>query len=181
VADGPDMSFGVASALRTVVVAVLLVAAAGCADPNFKANGEDARRIGLLKGDEMYNYLLQRATCQDALARYVPSSGHLLDFAGISENRVICQLPNRAIAELFVAAEAAGWTPSVYVSNFEFRKKIGKLWASMEPATGDRAMTVTLALPEHSRKESGPGPSEIAEGRACLDAAKARTPPALSC
>lgn len=171
-----------AVAVRSVVVALLLVAIGGCVDPNFTANGEDARRLELLKSDAMYSYLNGRAKCEEALARYLPRNGLPLDFARIEPNRVECDLPNRETAELLIAAEAAAWVPSVSYIGFRFQKKLGKLWASMEVATGGLAdPTIILAIPEHGREEDAPRPAEIAAGRACLDAVRAKAPPTPDC
>jgi hypothetical protein len=171
-----------AKALRTGVVAlVLLLATAGCADPDFVADGEDVRRLDVLKSDETYSYLVARTRCEEALARYVPRGGLPLDFAGISSNRIVCHLSNVETTGLLAAAEAAGWTPSVSVSGFQFRKKLGKIWASMALGTGADGLTVTLLMPEHTRSGDKPGSSETAEGRACLEAVRTKAPPTPSC
>ncbi|HUR22576.1 MAG TPA: hypothetical protein VMZ73_01765 [Acidimicrobiales bacterium] len=174
------MSFW-AAPVRLSVVALLLIATGGCADPNFTSNGEDVRRLDVLKTDAMYSYLMGRTRCEEALARYVPSNGLPLDLAGIEANRVTCNLPNDETAELLVAAESAGWTPSVFLSSFEFRKKFGSIWGSMLLTTGVDDFTVTLALPDHTREGGAPGPSQTAEGRACLDAVRAHAPPTRAC
>lgn len=175
------MSSRPAIALGSGVVALLLVVTAGCADPNFTSNGEDARRLDLLKADQMYGYLVARTQCEETLARYVPSNGLPLDFAEVERNRVTCQLPNDETGALVDAAEAAEWTPSIFLNTFEFRKKLGGLWAWMTLSTGTPTVTVTLALPEHTRQASGPGPSEIVEGKACLTSVRAKAPPTPSC
>jgi hypothetical protein len=135
----------------------------------------------VLKTDEMYGYLVGRARCDEALARYAPSNGLPLDFSGVEGNRVTCRLPNDGTAGLLVAAEAAGWTPSVFVSTFEFRKQLRGLWASMTLTTDAEDLTVTLAIPDHTRKAAAPGSSQTAEGRACLDAVRAKAAPTPSC
>ncbi|HUR22436.1 MAG TPA: hypothetical protein VMZ73_01045 [Acidimicrobiales bacterium] len=175
------MSFWTARAVRSSVVALLLIATGGCADPNFTSNGEDARRLDVLKTDAMYRYLTGRTGCEEALARYVPSKGLPLDFAGIEANHVTCDLPNDETAELLVAAESAGWTPSVFLSSFQFRKKFGSIWGSMTLTTGADDFTVTLAAPDHTREGVPPGLSQTAEGRACLDAVRAHAPPTHAC
>lgn len=170
-----------ASAIRSGVVALLLVVAAGCADPDFTSNAEDGRRLDALKADAIYSYLTGRTSCDEALARYVPSNGLPLDFAGIEANRITCHVPNGRTAELIVVAEAAAWTPSIASSTFKFRKKFGDVWASMTLETGGDDLAVVLAAPDHTRKGRAPGSSEIVEGRACVDAVRLKAPPTPSC
>jgi hypothetical protein len=62
------------------------------------------------------------------------------------------------------------------------RRKLHGQRASIEVATGGRAdPTVTLAIPENVRKEDAPRPAEIAAGRGCLDAVRAKAPPTPDC
>ena len=173
------------------VALVFLAAAAACGDPDFVANAEDQRRLDVLMADPVYADLAGPMRCEASLAHYVPAGGGVLDVGAMQHNQVEC-VPAAASAAggpavrdltagLIGLAEGAGWQPSMFLSTFEFRRRIGGVWASMSLRTGPGTLTVTRSMPPHTGDGSGPGPSQVAAGRACLDHVRAKAPPTDAC
>ena len=159
-----------------------LVASAGCADPDFRADDEDARRLALLRDDPLAVALARSATCTEALAYYKPSSGKF-EFAGVEPNVVRCSGPlgPEGVVGLVSAAEEAAWVPTLMSGSFELQKAFGDVWATAGVRTSPSALDVRLEMPPHGSTGYPPSPHEITVGRACVDAIATGQPRPSGC
>ena len=165
------------------LLAGLCGATASCADPDFRADAEDARRLDLLRSDRLSVYLGAPDRCTETMAVFVPSDGHPLSFDAVEDNVIRCSQPasGEGIAGVLAAAEEAGWSPAVDGGRFELSKQFGDLWATARFLTGSTSFDVEVTFPPHTREGDPPVPAQLAQGRTCADAVRARQPPAPDC